>query len=115
MKPSHESEADGSLTQVLRQWVVDDPLPPHFQEGVWQRIGGTRRQEASGLWASLVRRLEVVLPQPRVAYSYVAALLLLGVIAGSWTAQKQNSRLEASLGSRYLQSIDPFQPPSPDR
>ena len=115
MKPRHKSDADWALTQVLRQWVVDAPLPPRFQEGVWQRIGETKRQKESGFWAFLVRRLEFILPQPRVAYSYLATLLLLGVIAGTWSAQKQNSRLDASLGSRYLQSIDPFQPPSPSR
>jgi hypothetical protein len=52
---------------------------------------------------------EVVLPQPKFAYSYVAALLVLGVVIGSWAAQRETSRLSAALGSRYVQSVDPYQ------
>ena len=59
--------------------------------------------------------MEVVLPQPKVAYSYIAALLVLGVAGGSWAAQKQNDRLDALLGSRYLQTINPYQAALPDQ
>jgi len=58
--------------------------------------------------------MEVALPQPKFAYSYVAALLLLGIVAGSWAAQRETSRLDAVLGSRYVQSIDPYQKPALD-
>jgi len=115
MKPNHESEPDRSLEKVLGEWVVDAPLPPRFQDQVWQRIGRADVRSAPSLWTSLKRLMEVVLPQPKVAYSYLAALMVLGVGAGSWAAQRQNERLDAMLGSRYLQSINPYQAPSPDR
>jgi len=115
MKPNQEPEKDRALDKVLGQWTVEASLPPRFQELVWRRIAQAEARPAPGFWAALTRVMEVVLPQPKFAYSYVAALLILGVAAGSWAAQKQNNRVESSLGTRYLQSIDPYQPASPGR
>ena len=115
MKPNQEPENNRALNKTLAQWVVDAPLPPRFQEQVWQRIAQAEAKPAPSFGAMLLRLLEVVLPQPKVAFSYLAALLVLGVAAGSWTAQKQNNRLVTSLESRYLQSIDPYKMNSPGR
>lgn len=108
MKPNYDPEKDRALDKILKQWVVDAPLPPRFQEQVWQRIARTEARPAPTLWASLRHLTEVALPQPKFTYSYVAALLVLGVVAGSWAAQRETNRLEAALGSRYMQSIDPY-------
>jgi hypothetical protein len=93
----------------LREWVITAPLPPHFQEGVWQRIA--RAESAGGVMplAERLRRFVGAFAAPRVAYAYVAGLVALGIAAGSWTAQVQRSRVEADLGHRYVQSIDPNQ------
>lgn len=116
MKPNQESENDKPLDKVLGQWVVDAPLPARFQEQVWQRISRAEaRQPATSLATLLTSIIEVALPQPKFACLYLAALLILGVAGGSWAAQRQNSRLDASLGSRYLQSIDPYQTSAADR
>lgn len=96
------------MDKILKRWVVDAPLPPRFQEQVWKRIARTEARPARTVWASLRHLMEVALPQPKFAYSYVAALLVLGVVAGSWAAQRETNRLEAALGSRYVQSVDPF-------
>src|SRR5512136_543895 len=108
MKPNQPREDDESLRRVLRQWTVDAPLPPRFQEQVWERIARAEVQPAPTLWASLSRWLEVALPRPRFAFSYVAALLVVGVAAGSLAAQARTSRLETDLSVRYVQSVDPY-------
>ena len=108
MKPNQTPEDDKPLRRLLRQWSVDAPLPPRFQEQVWERIARAEVQPAATLWASLSRWLEVVLPRPRFAFSYVAALLVVGVAAGSLAAQARTSRLEADLSARYVQSVDAF-------
>ncbi len=109
MKPNQEPESDRSLNKVLSQWVVDAPLPPRFQEQVWQRIERTKPQPVTPFSISLLRWLEAILPRPRLAYSYAAILLAGGMIAGTWAAQAQNTRMQESLSSRYIQSIDPYQ------
>ncbi|MGH7870270.1 MAG: hypothetical protein ACREP9_22165 [Candidatus Dormibacteraceae bacterium] len=115
MSSTQKSEHEPALDAVLKEWVVEAPLPPCFQESVWKRIARTDLKPMPGFWASLGGLVESALPRPKVAYSYLTALLLLGMAAGSLVAQKQNHRLEASLGSRYLQTIDPFQAVVPDQ
>lgn len=112
MKPNPDHENDRGLDKVLKQWTVDAPLPPRFQEQVWKRIARTETRPAPAFWASLRHLMEVALPQPKFAFSYIAALLLLGIVGGSWAAQREANRLDATLGSRYLQSIDPYQKPA---
>ena len=108
MKPNQTLEDDQRLRQVLRQWTVNPPLPPRFKEQVWQRIARSETQPAPSLRGSLARLLEVVVPRPRFAFSYVAVLLVLGVAAGSLAAQAKTKRLDESLGLRYVQSLDPY-------
>lgn len=106
MKPN--PEPDPALDKALQQWRVVAPLPPRFQEQVWQRIAAAEQPASVPLWELLRRLIETNLPRPKFAYSYVAILVLLGVVSGAWTAQRQTSRLNAALGSRYVQSVDPY-------
>ena len=99
---------DEHLRAGLREWVVDNPLPPRFQEQVWQRIAWAEARPESGFWRRLNRLVEVALPRPGIAFSYVATLLILGVAAGSVTAQLRSSHLNADLSARYVQSMDPY-------
>lgn len=108
MNPNQIPDDDQALLQVLRQWTVDAPLPLRFQEQVWQRIARAEAQPAPSLWASITRLVEVLVPRPKFAFSYVAALFVLGVAAGSLVAQARTRRLDADLGSRYIQSLDPY-------
>ena len=108
MKANREPEHDPALESTLRRWVVKDPLPPQFQAGVWQRIADAEARRALSSGEMLGRWLEAVLPRPKVALVYVTVLLGLGVLAGTWAAQRENTRLTATLGSRYVGSIDPF-------
>jgi hypothetical protein len=111
MKPHHKPENDERLDEVLRQWNVDTPLPPRFQEQVWRRIdrAEAKPQATVSFWAWFLHLLEANLPRPKLAYSYALLLLLLGVFGGAWTAQRETSRMDAALGSRYVQSVDPYQ------
>jgi hypothetical protein len=60
------------------------------------------------MWARLARLAMDSMARPRFAFSYVAALLVLGVATGSIAAQVTSRRLHADLGTRYVQSLDPF-------
>lgn len=108
MKPNLTPEDDQSLRRILRQWTVDTPLPPRFHEQVWRRIARAETQPATTPWDRLSRWIEVLLPRPQCAFSYVAALLVLGIAAGSLAAQVRAKHLDADLGMRYVQSLDPF-------
>ncbi len=108
MKPNLEPENDERLRAVLHEWAVDAPLPPRFQEQVWQRIARAEARPEPGLWAALLRLLEVALPRPKVAFAYVAVLLVLGITAGSVAAQVKSGHLNAALSERYVQLVDPY-------
>jgi hypothetical protein len=108
MKPEDQTGPEESLQKSLRRWEVNDPLPPRFREQVWQRIAQADAQAGETVWARLLRLIEVALPRPKVALSYLAALMIVGVVAGSLTAQMQKDRFDASLSLRYVQSLDPF-------
>jgi hypothetical protein len=113
VKPEKVAEQDRILDQALVQWVVKSPLPARFEERVWQRISRAESALTFGtVLRSAVSFVQAAFSRPKVAYSYLAVLLVLGIAAGSLAAQQKNSRFEASLGSRYLQSVDPFQPSS---
>ena len=108
MKPNSEPENDEPLRSVLREWRVDAPLPPQFQEQVWQRIERAETKPQSGPWAGLLRLLEVVLPRPKFAFAYLLVFLAFGVGAGAVAAQLKTNRLDSELGLRYVQSVDPY-------
>lgn len=108
MSVNNNPGEDEALRKVLRQWTVEAPLPPRFQEQVWQRITQAETGPAPAASTGLWRLVEVVFQRPRFAYAYLAILLLCGVAAGSWAAQVKTTRLESELGLRYVQSIDPY-------
>ncbi len=108
MKPNQNPDNDEHLRAVLREWVVETPPSPLFQDQVWQRIERAQERPASKIWAQWTHLLEVALPQPKIAFSYVAGLLVLGVVAGSVSAQIKSSRMDSHLGARYVQSVDPY-------
>ena len=110
MKANQPAEKDGDLDQVMKQWPVDAPLPARFQEQVWNRIASAEAnpEVANSVWTWFRRMVDANLPRPKFAYAYMAVLLLLGVVSGAWAAQRQANRLNADLGSRYVQTVDPY-------
>ena len=115
MKP--ESENPELLRKVMREWRVTEPLPPRFQEGVWRKI---QQAESSAtpattttLWCVCRAWVAAALPRPAVAVAYLSVLLVAGMTAGYWQARQTTAHLDNELGSRYVQSVDPYQKPSP--
>ncbi len=115
MSASDNPENEEALNKVLQQWTVDAPLPPRFQEQVWQRIAKSKAPTKPAPWTGLGRLIEVVLPRPRFAYAYLAILLVTGVAAGSVAAQIKTNRLDSELSMRYVQSIDPYRADVPSQ
>ncbi len=115
MSANPDPENDDALNKVLRQWKFDAPLPPRFQEQVWQRIEKSEAGAEPSPWVGLWRLIEVVLPRPRFAYAYLAILLVTGVAAGSVAAQIKTNRLDSELSVRYVQSIDPYRVDAPSQ
>ncbi len=107
MKNSQNPRKD-PLDKVLAEWKVAAPLPPRFQDQVWQRIAKGERRPAPTAPGMLWRLIEVFLPRPQFAYAYLAALAVFGVAVGSWAAQIKTSRMDSQLSARYVQSIDPY-------
>ncbi|RPI96189.1 MAG: hypothetical protein EHM39_11080 [Chloroflexi bacterium] len=109
MKPLTPSEHEEQLTQALRAWGVDVPMPARFQEQVWRRISQAETKAAGSGWAGAIGLLAESLARPKVAYAYVAVLIAFGIAAGAWTAQVERTRLETTLSERYVHSLDPYQ------
>ena len=107
MKSQQEPGDAGRLDKALGEWVVNNPLPPGFQDQVWKRIA---RSEASraGWWDTLAGLLETALPRPRYAVACLALFLALGLGAGAVAAQIKTHRLDSELRTRYVQSLDPY-------
>jgi hypothetical protein len=109
MNLNRTPDEESRLNQLLREWQVGEPLPPRFQEQVWQRIDRARSEPRLGVLGWLAQWVESLVPRPRFAVAYVAVLLAFGLAGGAWTAQRTNHRLNSELGKKYVQSIDPYQ------
>jgi len=109
MKAQHSNPSDKALSQVLGEWKVKTSLPPRFQDAVWHRIERSETREPA--WKLLWARLTAAIARPTLATSYLAVLLLAGLLAGYWQARVANAHAEAQLSARYVQVIDPYQMP----
>ena len=103
-----EVKSDARLQGALRQWTVTTPLPPRFEQQVWRRIERAQAEPAVTTLDLLLSLFKAVLFRPKLAFAYAAILLALGVAGGSLAAHNETNRLSATLGSRYIQSIDPY-------
>ena len=96
------------LDRALQEWHLDAPLPSNFQQQVWNRIARAEAAASASVWSRLADLVEVMLPRPKVALTYVTLLSALGVVAGSWTAHINAHRTDETLRLRYVQAIDPY-------
>lgn len=111
MKPTDPVNQDEPLRKVLKEWRSEAPLPPRFQEQVWQRIELAQTRTAPSAWAVLAHWVGTMLPRPALAASYVAVLLTIGVTAGWAQARQETTRVKDELGQRYVRVLDPYQAP----
>lgn len=111
MQDNLPSEKDEALSKLLRTWKPDAPLPPRFQEAVWNRIARAETREAAGYWTIFSRWVETTFARPSFALSYVAILLFAGLGAGAWQAHGRAVHGETEWRVRYVQMVDPYQMP----
>jgi hypothetical protein len=111
MKSKRPTDDSEPVRKLMQEWKVTALLPPRFNEGVWRRIEQAEVKTKSSIGSVITGWLAALLPRPAVAVSYVTVLLALGIGAGYWQARTHAARLDHELGSRYVQSVDPYQKP----
>ena len=105
---TNPNENNELLDRSLREWRVNPPLPPGFQAQVWQRIADAAEKKIN-FWALCREWFELAFSRPAVNLAYALVLLFLGSGAGYWQAREKTALIDHSLGSRYVQSVDPYQ------
>lgn len=105
------SENERRLSDLLREWRIEAPLPFGFNAGVQHRISAANESAISSFFKYLLRRLDLWFARPELAISYVALLLVAGLAAGSWHAERESARIEQALAMQYVRSVDPYQTP----
>jgi hypothetical protein len=103
---------DEKLDELLREWKVEESLPPRFGERVWQRVARQEDRRTTTVLDRLSGWVGQALARRSVAVSYVALLLLVGLAAGYWQARSTEARTDERLGLRYVHLVDPYQSPS---
>src|SRR5450759_4472875 len=94
---------DPQLRSVLRQWQVNETLPPRFQERVWKRIEAAELpvRETKSWFAALFLR-------PAFATVAATLLLLAGFTTGYLRANHDAARMDEQLAHRYVFSMNPY-------
>lgn len=102
---------DEALSKVLKEWRVNAPLPPHFEQAVWRRIERMDAPATPALGELIAHWIGTALARPILAASYLAVLLAIGVTTG-WAQGRQHAvRSHDELAHRYVRSLDPYQAP----
>jgi hypothetical protein len=96
---------DPQLRGVLREWRVQEPLPPRFQERVWQRIEAA---ETAARPAPALGWLAALFTRPAFATAVAALLLAAGTAAGYLRANHDTASWDKQLAERYVAAIDPY-------
>jgi hypothetical protein len=110
MNPPQPNDDDAKLRKALREWQVDAGLPPRFQEAVWRRIAASETR-TSGTWQNLLDAIRSMFARPAVAAVWVAVFMVAGISVGWMQARERVARIDVSLSTRYVQSVDPYQRP----
>jgi hypothetical protein len=92
---------DKEFREVLRTARLSPSLPPRFQENVWRRIEDADAPVKSDSWLDA---LAVLVLRPRFAYATVAALVLAGVLLGTYQGAQTARQNEQA---RYIALVAP--------
>jgi len=95
---------DARLRELLRKSLPVPPLPPRFQEGVWQRIERGQPLASRPERETLLELVAGWMLRPRLALASVAVLLLAGLLLGALSGVAL-ARQDAQ--SRYLAAVAP--------
>ena len=111
MKAESSNNQDEALRKVLKEWCVEAPLPPRFQEQVWRRIERVQSTSVPSLLGVVSRWVEMIAPRRGLAAAYLAGLLAIGITTGWVNARHETARVKNELGQRYVRLLDPYQAP----
>ena len=92
---------DSKLSDLLRESRQSPALPPRFQENVWRRIEDAEAPVESGSWLDAFAALVL---RPRFAFATVTALVLAGVLLGTYEGAHTTRQHEQE---RYLALVAP--------
>ena len=92
---------DTRFREVLRAARPSPSLPPRFQENVWRRIEDAEAPVKSGSWLDAFAALIL---RPQFAYATVTALVLAGVLLGTYSGAQSAKQAEQA---RYLAAVAP--------
>ena len=112
MNKHSQENPDPALDRALREWKVEESLPPRFRERVWQRLERAQTQSTVNPWTRFSGWLAGVMSRPALALGYMTLFLVLGLTAGYWQAQAHNARDSQELGARYVRMMDPYHHPA---
>jgi hypothetical protein len=93
--------SDTKFCEVLRAARPSPSLPPRFQVNVWRRIEEAEAPAKSASWLDAFAALVL---RPRFAYATVAALVLMGVLLGSYQGAQTVKQTEQA---RYVAMVAP--------
>ena len=92
---------DAKLSALLRESRLSPSLPPRFQENVWRRIEDAEAPVKSGSWLDAFAALVL---RPRFAFATVSALVLAGVLLGTYQGAQTTRQNEQA---RYIALVAP--------
>ncbi|MDD5140600.1 MAG: hypothetical protein PHY43_10120 [Verrucomicrobiales bacterium] len=104
MKKENFNPADAKLGALLRESRTSPALPPRFQENVWRRIEDAEASVKSGETITWLEAIVSLMLRPRFAYATVAALMLGGIVLGTYNGA-HSARHDAE--ARYVASVAP--------
>src|SRR5216684_2004155 len=108
MRAEQPNNEDRLLHGVLREWELNEPLPPRFREQVWRRIARAEGQAPAQVWTQVAQRIARAFGRPSLAVSYVTVLLVAGLLAGYLQGREVNNRAQHELSTRYVQMMSPY-------
>jgi hypothetical protein len=104
----NETNDDLRLRKLLRESRSNEPLPPRFQDRVWQRIESAEKAASARPAFSFAGWLTALFARPAVATAWVALLLVIGVGTGYVLGGHDATRWDAQLSTHYAASINPY-------
>jgi len=110
MKPRHHDEP---LARCSKEWRSAAPLPPRFQEQVWQESNALKRNQ-SPVWAFIDHLVGTVLPRPALAASYLQSF---SPRRDRWWAQARRETVRVKRRTRpaFTVRVPHSLPKLPDR
>jgi len=104
MNKENSNPGSDQLGTLLRASRPSPSLPPRFQEAVWRRIEEAGAPAKSAVGVTWLDSLAALVLRPRFAFATVSALVLAGVLLGTYSGT-QTARQDAQ--ARYLAAVAP--------